>query len=320
MATILKRGKRWQAKVRRCGYPEQSKNFSTKADAQQWARETELAMDRGSWVDTSEARRTTLTEAIERYAREVTPTKKGAPQEANRLRRWGQHRIGKTALANVRSADIAEIRDQRLKEASPATVRNDLAALSAVFEHARKEWRMEALTNPVRALRRPAPSRQRDRRLEAGEEQALYAAASSPVQRAYLTLALETGMRRGEIIAMRWQYINLPRRIIHLPETKTDEARDVPLSTAAVRALQSLPRRIDGKVWPWSNEGASSMWRRWIVRAGIEDLRFHDLRHEATSRFIESGRFEITEVMAITLCVSLPSDSAKGKTCITLGH
>ena len=298
MATIERRGKRWRAKIRREGWPTLSATFATKGEAQRWVREQERAMDQGRWQDSRTSRRTSLDEAIQRYIVEVTSGHKGAHREANRLR-WWSRQLGDFAIANVAPADVAEIRDRRLEVASPTTVRNDLAALSPVFEHARKEWSYP-IDNPVQAIRWPTPSRHRERRLDPAEEQALRDSARSPYQDAYLTIALETGMRRGEILAMRWEHVDLHARVARLPETKNGEARDVPLSPAAAEALQSIPRQISGQVWPWGSEGAASMWARWLRRAGVEDLRFHDLRHEATSRLVESGRFSLTEVAAIT--------------------
>jgi len=298
VATIEKRGKRWRAKIRREGWPSISATFATKGEAQRWVRDQERAMDRGCWQDTREPRRTSFVDAVERYIEEVTSNHKGARREANRLRWWSGHLEG-YAIAYITPADVAEIRDRRLEEVSPTTVRNDLATLSPLFEHARREWSYP-IANPVQAIRWPTPSRHRERRLDPAEEQALRDSARSPYQDAYLTIALETGMRRGEILAMQWEHVDLHARVVRLPETKNGEARDVPLSPAAAEALQSIPRQISGQVWPWGSEGAASMWARWLRRAGVEDLRFHDLRHEATSRLVESGRFSLTEVAAIT--------------------
>lgn len=298
MATIERRSNGWRVKIRREGWPKVSKTFARKTDAQRWAREQEQAMDLGTWRDVRESQRTSFPEAIERYIAEVTSQNKGARQEANRLRLWARF-LNDHALANIRATDIAEIRDYRLERVSATTVRNDLATLSPVFEHARREW-CYAIENPVREVRWPSPARHRDRRLAPEEEQALRKTARSPYHDAYLTIALETGMRRGEILGMRWEHIDLAGQTVHLPDTKGGEPRDVPLSSRAVEALRSLPRQISGAVWPWNDEGAASMWTRWVRRAGIEDLHFHDLRHEATSRLIESGRFSITEVAAIT--------------------
>jgi len=298
VATISRRKKGWQARIRREGWPQITRTFRTKGEAERWARDQERRMDAGQWQDQRHSQRTTVAEAIERYISEVSVYHKGAKREADRMRWWARE-LGEYALANVTPADVADVRDRRLETVSTTTVRNDLATLSPLFTHARKEW-SHPIENPVQAIRWPSPSRHRDRRLDPDEEQALRDSARSPYHTAYLTIALETGMRRGEILAMRWEHVDLGSRVVRLPETKNGEARDVPLSPAAAEALQSIPRQISGKVWPWNSEGAASMWTRWLRRAGVEDLRFHDLRHEATSRLVESGQFSLTEVAAIT--------------------
>ncbi len=98
---------------------------------------------------------------------------------------------------------------------------------------------------------------------------------------------------------MTWTMVDLRRRVVHLPDTKNGQARDVPLSTAAERILAALPRRMDGKVWTYTQEGMRASWRRALMQAAITGLHFHDLRHEATSRLFEKG-FNPMEVSAIT--------------------
>jgi integrase len=115
-----------------------------------------------------------------------------------------------------------------------------------------------------------------------------------------LRLALETAMRQGELVNLRWEHIDLTRRITYLPDTKNGEARTVPLSTAAIKVLHSLPRSMTGQVFPGlTTEAVKRAFARAVRRAGIEDLRFHDLRHESTSRLFERG-LNIMEVASIT--------------------
>ncbi|MGC9208190.1 site-specific integrase, partial [Acidithiobacillus sp.] len=121
----------------------------------------------------------------------------------------------------------------------------------------------------------------------------------NPELAAIVRFALETGMRQGEIVGMTWAMVDLRRRIVHLPDTKNGSARDVPLSSIAEQVLSALPRRLDGKAWSYTQEGLRASWRRALARAAIEDLHFHDLRHEATSRFFEKG-LNPMQVAAIT--------------------
>jgi integrase len=300
MASIRRHRGHWQARVRRKGYPQQTRTFETRAQAQQWARGVERDMDKGEWSDPGEAHRTSLADALDRYRREITPSKKGARQEALRLDLWGRADFASRPLARIRGTDIAEWRDERLKAgASGQTIRNDLSTLSHVYRIARTEWGMAGLHNPCDDVRRPAGSKPRERRLAPGEEKALRQAAT-PEWDALITLALETGMRRGELLSLTRDQIDRTKRTAHLETTKNGDTRTVPLSPAALRALKALPARVDGRVFGLELDDHGNRWRALCARAGVVGLRFHDLRHEATSRFVESGMWNMAEIAAIT--------------------
>ena len=141
MASFRKRGPyQWQAQVRKTGHPTQTKTFETRAEAEKWARGIEVEMDTGAFVSRVEAESTTLHELLERYLDEVTPLKKGAEPETNRLRAMMRHPLARRFVAGIRGVDIARWRDERLRKVSPATVKRDLVLLGHVFEVARKEW------------------------------------------------------------------------------------------------------------------------------------------------------------------------------------
>jgi len=303
VATFRKRGPyQWQAQVRKKGQPLQSKTFETRAEAEQWARAIEVEMDKGVFVSRAEAESTTLKELLERYLAEITPRKKGAASETNRLRALMRLQLALRYVAGIRGMDIARFRDERLRKVTPSTVKRDLVLLGHVFEVARKEWGIY-VQNPVRDIRLPTDNRPRDRRLQAGEEAQLLAAceqARNPWLLPIVQLALETAMRQGELIRLRWQLIDLSRRTAHLPDTKNGDPRTVPLSSTAVRVLRALPRSLHGPVFPGlTTEAIKRAYIRAVRRAGIENLRFHDLRHEATTRLFEKG-LNIMEVASIT--------------------
>ncbi|EAT15532.1 hypothetical protein [Desulfuromonas acetoxidans] len=166
MASIGKRGPyQWQVKIRRKGYPLQSKTFETEVEAKKWARLIESEMDRGVFHSQVEAENTTLDEALERYLQEITPSKKGAKQERSRINILRKSPLAPRFLASIRGTDIAKYRDERLQDRSPITVNNELIVLSHLFSVARKEWGMEALRNPVSDIRKPKLPPGRDRRL-----------------------------------------------------------------------------------------------------------------------------------------------------------
>ena len=296
---IYKRGSVFQAVVRVKGHETVCHTFDTKALAEEWFNETRLSIRKGRYVSSREAEKTTLSEALDRYEREVSSQKKGYRREKTRIKHWKNHSLGKRFLDAIRGSDIASYRDERLKGGfAPNTVRLELAVLSHLFEIARKEWGMESLRNPVKAVRLPSLPEGRDRRLNPGELDKLLEAASEEMGQV-IRFALESGMRRGEITGMKWEQVDLQKKTVILPETKNGQKRIVPLSPEAVRILSSLPRRIDGNVWNFAADTVSQAFAQACHKADISELRFHDLRHEATSRFFEKG-FNVMEVAAIT--------------------
>ena len=301
MATIIKRGeRRWQAKVRRRGYPAVSKTFENKARAEQWARHTESEMDAGSFVSSKEAEKTTLKDALDRYKKEITPHKKGAKQEGNRIEQWKNHPLAKRFLVNIRGMQLAEYRDERLALGkSPITVKNELIIISHLFNTAKKDWGMESLKNPVENMSMPKQPQGRDRRLLPGEEDKLLEQAEYPLY-SLIVLAIETAMRQGELLSLTWENVDLKACTAVLSDTKNGSRRVVPLSSSAIQVIKSLPRQLRGRLFPKiSGSRVSHMFLDACRAAKIEGLRFHDLRHEATSRLFEKG-LGIMEVAAIT--------------------
>lgn len=296
----------WQVRIRKRGYPQQVRTFRTKAEAEAWSRVVEAEMVRGSWRDRSEAEATTLGDLIERYLREITISKKGSAQESSHCRTILQHPICQRSIATLYSNDMSKYRDDRLKTVSASTVNREMNILSHVFTVAIQDWGMVLPSgNPILYTRRPKVQDQRDRRLQGDEESRLLEAASwaerqdgsMPIA-SIIQFALETAMRRGEIAAMRREHIKGP--VLLVPETKTGDPRHVPLSSRALKVIHSLPRRLDGTVWgPVHVASISRAFAHACKRAGIEDLRFHDLRHEATSRLFEKG-LNPMQVAAVT--------------------
>ena len=348
MATIRRRGPyQWHVQVRKKGFPTQTKTFDTKTEAEAWAKMIESEMNRGVWLDRSEAENTTLRELLDRYEVELVPSLKGAIRERSVLSLWRLTPLSSRMVATIRSGDIAQQRDAWLADGlAPATVLRRLARLSHLFNTARKEWGMESVANPVELVRKPSVANARTRRIAAptatasrrngraqSELERIIAASESRLLPMIIRLAVETAMRRGEIAALRWEHIDLDRRVAHLPETKNGNSRDVPLSQVAINALAGvLPQHgastvrqrkvpavsysLRGKVFDLQPDGITQAFERALQRARAEyeheckergheadsnflrDLRFHDLRHEATSRL--ASLFQLHELAKIT--------------------
>lgn len=299
MAAIRRRGKYWQAQVRKKGFPARSATFDTKVEAREWANDVERDMRRGRFRDSRPTERTTLGEAVTAFAEERAAREPNAWREQNRAVRISKYPLGQYAVANVRGREIADYIDQREAEGRSAnTIRLDLALIGRMFEIARKEWDWP-VEHPVRDVRKPSVPRGRERRLNEGEEKKLLE-ASRPQFRAVIHWALETAMRREEIATLRWSHVDTLGRTAHLPKTKNGDARTVPLSRRALAILRVIPRRQDRLVFGMSPNAITLAMRRATAAAGIEELRFHDLRHEAVSRLFERTNLDAMQISRIS--------------------
>lgn len=313
MATIRRLRKRWQAMVRRRGALPRCKSFDRRTDATRWARALEAEIDRSGWVaDTRLAEKTTLGELLARYRVEVSPTKRSASSEQARIGAMCRRDICHCTLARLTSTHIATYRDERLQSVAPSTVIREMNTISHALEIARREWGYWFAYNVAKTVRRPSAPQGRKRRLEDGEEARLLAACDrgrNPLLRPIIILAIETGMRRGELIALRWEHVDLVQRIAHLPLTKNGESRDVPLSRRATDTLVTVSKQkklLAELVFPVSGNSLRLAFERLRTRAQLSDFHFHDLRHEAISRLFERG-LSMAEVGAISGHKALPS-------------
>ncbi len=315
MATITKRFNRegqligWQAKIRKAGFPPLSKMFDKEVDAKDWATIQESEMVRHVFVDRSLSERTTLGDAIDSFIKNVAPTHKGGDIEEVRLKRFKREEpeLCRYSLANLRTHHIEDYRDRRLDDVGPGAVCRELNLLHAVIEAMRR--RTGLVENPVSHCRRPRVDDARDVRLPADHEAALLKALDATRNKwikPFVIVALETAMRRSEILALQWQHVDLVQRTAYLPDVKSDgkkksrsKGRWVPLSPRAADELGRLPRSIAGLVFPISLDSLKHAWTRARDRAGLHHYHMHDLRHEATCRLAELG-WGILELAAVT--------------------
>jgi len=308
MGTIQKRPNgSYSAKIRRRGYPALSRTFLTKKDAERWLIETEAAISRACFVDTTVARKMLLREALGRYANEVSPTKRGAAEERLRLAKMQNDPIASYTLFTLKPSHIAQWRDRRLKTVCGSTVNRELTLLRHVIEVARTDWDVALQTNPVTGIRRPRSNPGRERRLSIAEQSVLLHAcrkARSWWLAPIVEFAIHTGMRQSEVRGLLWENINMNDHVATLPAaaTKTLTMRSVPLDTRCMAVLESIKaqRTAHGPVFPGVTRNAVKLaFKRALARAGLVDFRFHDTRHEATSRLFERGLNSV-EVATIT--------------------
>ncbi|MBA9071512.1 integrase [Methylobacterium sp. RAS18] len=302
MATIRKRGRSWQVQVRHIGFPTRSKSFPSKAAAIAWAqaRERDYAPTDDP-IERPAGDSLTVGELLQRYQTDVTALKRGYASENCRINNMLGHPVATVSVTNISSRHFAEYRNNRLKKVGADTVRRELTIFRHCFEIARKEWDIPVAKNPLHDIRFPVPGLPREERLSEEGAANLYRVIDTLRNRyiaSIVVLAIETGMRRGELISLRWKDVDLKNGTVRLHQTKNGRPRTVPLTPQATETLTLIERRGES-VFPVSGNAVQLSWERVRIRAGLGRLRFHDLRHEAISRFFELG-LSIPEVALIS--------------------
>lgn len=295
----------YRAKVRLNGHPPEYATFKRKTDATKWAHSVEVAMREGRYFKTAEAKKHTFAELVDRYLKEVLPDR--PKNAANTLRHLGfwKHKLGTLSLADITPALLVRYRNELLAETtrlnkprSNATVVRYLASISHAFTVAMKDWQW-VTDNPVSKISKPRQARGRERYLSDDERERLLTACRASSNRYLLpvvVLAISTGMRRGEIMNLRWSDVDLKRGTIILTATKNDTSRAVPLSGLALTLLQDLAkvRRLDTPLLfpgtlPQKPMDLKKPWELAMAQAKLQDFRFHDLRHTAASYLAMNG-------------------------------
>jgi integrase len=302
MSTIREKGpKQHHVQIRKRGYPTQTRTFESRKEAEEWATVIESEMIRGVFVSRTEAESTLVKEVLQRFATEVLPTKRSEQSDKSRIKTLTEA-FGDYRLASLSSTQVAKFRDQRLKVVGPQSVIHEINLLNRVLKTATMDWGI-ALPGglPTAQVRKPAKPRGRDRRVSQEEIDKILDITGSFELRTVVVLAVETGMRRSELASLAWEDIDLKKQTAHLPKTKTDVPRTVPLSKKAVKALKAYGTKTEGRVFELQAASMSQAFERACEshRANVVGLRFHDLRHEATSRLFEKG-LNVMEVAAIT--------------------
>lgn len=319
MASIEKRehnGKvTHRVKIRLKGFPTQTATFARITDAKRWAQQTEAAILEGRHFKTTEAKKHTLNETINRYMKEVLPTKPKSAYAQTIHLKWWQEELGTYTLADINAPLISQSRDKLASEItsrgsnrSPSTVNRYLAALSHVFTTAYKEWEW-INDNPFNKVRKNKEPRGRVRFLSDEERiNLLNACKASESQYLYIivVIALSTGARRMEILSLCWDQIDINRGSITLHETKNGERRSLPLTGHALELMKthSQVRHLNCKyVFPSKNQkkpiDIRTPFQTALKRAKIDDFTFHDLRHSCASYLAMNGASlaEIAEIL-----------------------
>lgn len=299
----------YRVQVRLRGYPVQTATFKRKTDAKAWAQSTEAAIRDGRYFPSNEAKRHTFADLVDRRTRDLEQTKPHAYAKQKQLLAWWKDELGDYTLSRITPALIAERRDKLLIEnigtdkepvhRKPSTANRYLASLSKAFDIAVREWHW-VRENPVRSVSKGQESPGIVRFLSNEERARLLKACAHAKAPRWLhplvLLALATGARRGELLGLKWADVDLGRSVITLHVTKNRDRRAIPIAGAALRVLQEWARvrsihddRVFPGLTPDKPLAIDAAWYDALDRSGIENFRFHDLRHSAASYLAMSG-------------------------------
>jgi integrase len=286
MASFRKTKNGYEVRIKAKGLTR-SKTVSTRQEGRIWAAKAYQDL----LLSSSDVQRIpTLLELMERYEKEVCPRHKGCRQEIARLGLLAQEPFVHNCADEVTSDIVRSYKDRLIKSGnSNATVNLKLSLLSAIYKAAHLDWNY-ALKNPVEGVRRPPQGQGRYRRLEDSERLRIESYLEARVSisfASFIRFALSTGMRRSEILSLAWEDINLDRRLITLKDSKNSRPRWIPTDESAMRVLLTQQRLNTSKPFPLTLSAVDSAWKRMVKRLELKDLRLHDLRHEALSRWAE---------------------------------
>lgn len=317
MATVKRHGNGWQVSIRIKGHDPIYATFTKKTLADDWKVSKEAEIKEGRYRDTKAASNTLMVDLFDKYLDKVLPTKEASshgPNEARirTLKRFCEPK--QLTLAGTTIDHVLSYVTERLKTVTSDAIRKELQIWSDVIDSATSLWGLHIVANPVvnakrviKKLRILKPGIERKRRLLPGEYEKIRGATHNQfcLINQVALFAIETAMREGEIAAARREYVDLEKRLIHVPKSKMDwltgnKGKIVPLSSVAIQIIESLPISfIDGTLFGMKSASIKRAFSRLCKKEGLKDLRFHDLCHEATSRLFEKG-FSIAEVSAIT--------------------
>ncbi|MDX3950126.1 site-specific integrase [Pasteurella multocida] len=307
MATFTKRKNKWRAQVRKKGISK-SAEFNTKTEAQRWALAIETQIDSGEFTNTPQIK---FSQLIDRYVKEITPTKASARGETFRLLKIAKMQIGKVDLIDLNKSDFEKWQNERLSNVTAGTVLRERNTLNAVMNQAIK-WNF-IKKNPLKEVDAPKEPPPRTRRYTENEiEKLIYVSGynddiepTTKISRvgAAILFAIETAMRASEICNLTWELTNLDNRTCFLPKTKNGHPRTVPLSKRAVKILLNLQRiksDSDPTVFQIKAELLGSLFRKLKEKAGLKeaDLHFHDTRREALTRL--SKKLHLMELAKVS--------------------
>ena len=298
MATIRKLRGKWQVLIRRKFNKPFYKTFSLKEDAKTWARKTELHIEQGTFKDNALANRYTLKEIIHQYRDKITPTKKGKIEETYKINKLARDPIAEKKLSDLTPLVVLSFRDELAKTLKPSSVNNYLNLISVSLKYAEDFLGVDLIHKPMLKVKRLREANFSGRVISYEEEQRLL--YWSRKSKAYwltvaIILGIDCGLRRGEILKLKFSDINFGKHTAKLKDTKNSTDREIGLSTRVVNELKKLPRSLDDRIIPIYKINTFRFYFHQARNRAKVNKRFHDTRHTFASRMTEKG-WSITEL------------------------
>jgi integrase len=306
--SIKYRNGKYQCSVRRKGFKYIYKTFIQKSDAIKWQKQIEVEMQQNSFRDISNASKTTLKSVLERHLNERIKEVREPAKIKSRFNTLCKSNIVNLFLSQLSPNIFAEYRDKRIKSGiSPSTIIKELCLFSVAIKRAMTVYNCWLPENPVLNSIKPKENLPRNRRLEEGEFDKLMIACKNKFNQSsifwcsMIEFSIETATRLNEQLTLLWQNISFDKMTIRIESkhSKNGSERFIPMTPRVIEILKSLPRSIDGRLFPYSNHNFNRSWRSICRLAGINNLRWHDLRREGCSRLLEKG-LSVSEVQMFT--------------------
>ncbi|SFM53965.1 site-specific integrase [Methylobacterium pseudosasicola] len=304
MATIRKRNGKFQVQIRIKGSQSVTRTFKTKTEATIWSKTTEVEKYNNPVSHNKDCtNQETVGSLLERYYIEVLSKRPWYSRECSILRRFQRSDIYNIRIEDLCEGDIARYRDQRLKSVKPATVVRELSIGSHCMTTAQGEWGIRLPTNAFKSARKPKVRNSRERRISQEEWNRIVESDRQRGRRSMLhiiELAIETAMRKGELLNAKWTDVDFSQSTLHIPKTKNEYPRTIPLTPKAINIIKSIVRTDNNNnIITVNYFTLNSWWVELLKAAGIRNLRWHDLRHEGISRHFEYG-LSVPEVAMIS--------------------
>lgn len=302
MASIRQRNGKWQVQVRRSGHKSINRIFIQKSEAQKWARQREIAIENGtSRTGSEQCLKTPLSKILTRYQRDISAHKAGEQVERYIIKHWLSSSLSALPIGSIRPSDIAAELDRQRLVWKPSTIRKNFGLLRHIFNTAIELWDIPLQQNPASKVPLPSVAQNPVRRIPSGFWSALekhYELRAKNNIYWVIHFACQTGLRRGEISNLIWTDIDRHSGLLTVRASKTHRPRTIPLSSPSMSVLEAVHGQSES-VFNMSPNAIRLAWQRLRKDANLGSVRFHDLRHEAISRFFEMG-LTVLEVASIS--------------------